>query len=105
MGVQENEIEKYLIEQVNKRGGFVRKYTSPGRRGVPDRICFLPRGRTIFVECKTPEGQLSSLQRREIKRIQDLMIPVFVANHKIGIDQLMMVYDKAMARETNDKNS
>ena len=96
MGKRENEIEKYLIDKVEERGGFVRKYTSPGRKGVPDRICFLPGGRTIFVECKTPEGKLSALQKRELKRIQDLMIPVFVANHKIGIDHLMALYDKSV---------
>lgn len=99
--MKETEIEKYLIKEVEKRGGFVRKYTSPGRRGVPDRIVFLP-GKVIFVECKTLEGKLSGLQRREIKRMQDLKIPVFVANHKIGIDHLMGLFDRAYNSISDD---
>lgn len=90
--MREKIIEQYLIQEVERRGGFVRKYTSPGRRGVPDRIVFLP-GKVIFVEAKTPEGQLSALQKNELQRIEDLGIPVMVINHPLAVDHLMEIYD------------
>ena len=90
--MREKIVEHYLIQEVEKRGGFTRKYTSPGRRGVPDRIVFLP-GKVIFVECKTPAGRLSGLQKNEIKRIEALGIPVMVVEHPLGVDHLMELYD------------
>jgi hypothetical protein len=36
--VREKVIENYLCEEAKKIGGLCYKFTSPGRRGVPDRI-------------------------------------------------------------------
>lgn len=94
--MKESKIEKYLDREVKKRGGFTRKYTSPGRRGVPDRIVFLHNG-VMFVELKTPVGELSKLQEREFKRIQDLGIAVYVIATTAGIDKLMVGYDSYFA--------
>ena len=43
-------------------GGITYKFTSPGRKGVADRIACLPDGSTWFVELKTKGGRLSKLQ-------------------------------------------
>lgn len=48
----EREIEKKLVDGVKSVGGLCVKFISPGRSGVNDRICILPRGRTIHVETK-----------------------------------------------------
>ncbi len=34
----ENDIEKYLVRQIKRIGALCYKFTSPGTRGVPDRI-------------------------------------------------------------------
>lgn len=52
--VREDVIERHLVNEVKKAGGIAYKFTSPGRRGVPDRIVLLPNGKIIFVECKAP---------------------------------------------------
>jgi hypothetical protein len=44
-------------------GGITYKFTSPGRKGVADRIACLPDGSTWFVELKTKGGRLSPLQK------------------------------------------
>ena len=85
MAVRESEIEAYLKSEVKKLGGFCRKYTSPGVRGVPDQIVFLP-GMLIFAELKTNKGVLSMLQKREIKRMRDLGHTVVVLNSKEAVD-------------------
>jgi ribosomal protein S6 len=59
----EKEIEKYFVWAVERQGGKAWKFTSPGRKGVADRIACLPDGSTWFVELKTKGGKLSELQK------------------------------------------
>lgn len=76
MGKAENIIETYFDACAKQRGGFTRKYVSPGRRGVPDRILFLDG--VYFAELKTAEGILSVLQKREHERIRRQGVEVVV---------------------------
>ena len=68
MGTRENKVETYLDSKVKKLGGITRKWVSPGRDGVPDRIVIW-HGETFFVEVKTVDGKLSEAQKREHKRL------------------------------------
>lgn len=52
--VSEKQVEQALVQRVKELGGICEKFTSPGRRAVPDRIVTLPGGRIVFVECKAP---------------------------------------------------
>lgn len=90
MGVRENKVEKYLDEQVTKLGGITRKWVSPGRDGVPDRIVIKPVtvaekikqlqqmnpmqviADYYLVEVKTVDGILSATQVRESQRLADV---------------------------------
>ncbi|HBJ8545870.1 VRR-NUC domain-containing protein [Listeria monocytogenes] len=65
----ESKIETYLREQVQKRGGLCWKFTSPGTRGVPDRIVMLNK-KVAFVELKAPGKELKKLQRKRKKQIE-----------------------------------
>jgi len=62
-GMREKEIETYFDWAVQRIGGRTWKFTSPGRKGVADRIACLPDGQTWFVELKTKGGRLSELQK------------------------------------------
>ena len=59
----EKEIERHFVRSVQSIGGRAYKFTSPGRRGVADRIACLPDGAVWFVELKTKGGRLSELQK------------------------------------------
>ena len=59
----EKDIEKHFVWTVERMGGITYKFTSPGRKGVADRIACLPDGSTWFVELKTKGGRLSPLQK------------------------------------------
>lgn len=59
----EKQIESYFVWAVERQGGKTWKFTSPGRKGVADRIACLPDGSTWFVELKTKGGRLSELQK------------------------------------------
>lgn len=70
MGVRENKVERKLDQMVRAVGGITRKWVSPGRDGVPDRIV-IHQGKIWFVEIKTMDGKLSVAQMREHQRLTD----------------------------------
>ncbi len=80
--VREEVIEKHLVNEVKKAGGIAYKFTSPGRRGVPDRIVLLPNGKIIFVECKSPSEKPRPDQLREHARLFALGFNVVVLDSK-----------------------
>lgn len=61
--MKEKIVENHFVWAVERIGGKTWKFTSPGRRGVSDRIACLPDGSTWFVELKTKGGRLSALQK------------------------------------------
>ena len=70
--MREKDIEKILVNEVRKLGGWAYKWVSPGNDGVPDRIVFLPGRPPVFVELKTETGKLSALQEVQIDRLKTL---------------------------------
>lgn len=61
--MKEKIVENHFVWAVKRIGGKTWKFTSPGRKGVADRIACLPDGSTWFVELKTKGGRLSALQK------------------------------------------
>jgi hypothetical protein len=61
--MKELEVERHFVWAVERANGKTWKFTSPGRKGVADRIACLPDGQTWFVELKTKGGRLSLLQQ------------------------------------------
>ena len=74
----EKEIERRLGEELKAMGCLFYKFVSPGNQGVPDRIIVTPCGRVAFVELKTDHGHLTSIQLRQIKRLEKHGATVFV---------------------------
>jgi ribosomal protein S6 len=70
--MKESEVEKHFKWAVERAGGRTYKFTSPGRKGVADRIACLPDGSTWFVELKTKGGRLSELQKLFATEVQAL---------------------------------
>ena len=63
LDMKEKDVENHFVWAVERLGGKTYKFTSPGRKGVADRIACLPDGSTWFVELKTKGGRLSELQK------------------------------------------
>jgi len=53
--MREGSVEAAVRREVRALGGVCWKWVSPGRAGVPDRICIFPGGRVVFVELKRPD--------------------------------------------------
>lgn len=89
----EKQIEQYLIKEVRiKLKGTAFKFTSPGRRAVPDRLCVVP-GHCFFVECKATGKYLTPAQERERDRLGDLGQWVYDVNSKRQIDQIIYIWE------------
>ena len=88
MGVRENKVEKYLDKQITALGGLTRKWVSPGRDGVPDRICIV-KGRFFLVEVKTVDGKCSPNQLREHTRLRDAGADVRVVYGEKDVDEFI----------------
>lgn len=63
----ERDIEQALVKRVKALGGKCEKFTSPGRRSVPDRIVTLPGNIVIFVELKAPGKKPTAKQLKDHK--------------------------------------
>ena len=96
MGTKEAVVEQYLVKEVKKRGGIAYKFTSPGRRSVPDRLVVLPN-MILFVECKVENGKLTSGQEREIALLQKMGMTAAVVYSKANVDNLMKTIEEAFA--------
>ena len=77
----EKDIENALVRRVKTLGGMCEKFTSPGRRSVPDRIITLPNGKIVFVEVKNVGKKPSALQLRDHERRRDLGCDVRVIDN------------------------
>ena len=85
----ESDVERYFVAQVERCGGLAEKFSSPGRKGVPDRIVTWPAAgfaRVHFVELKTIGGKLESWQERDHERRRKLGCHVFVIWTKKQVD-------------------
>lgn len=87
--MKEKEIEKYLAEQAQKRGGRAFKFVSPGCSGVPDRLVILPGGRTGFLELKAPGEKPRKEQAYRIKQLRDLGCLAAVADTPEKVDEFL----------------
>lgn len=77
-------LEKHIEEKVGdyaKAKGFLTyKFTSPGRRAVPDRIYISTNGTIIFMEFKQKGKVLTPAQEREHFRLKDHNVNVFMVD-------------------------
>ena len=59
---EEAKIERNITQWANTNGVISYKFSSPGNRGVPDRIFIGPAGKILFLEFKTPGEKPKALQ-------------------------------------------
>lgn len=78
----EKDVEAALVRRVKALGGLCEKFTSPGRRSVPDRIVTMPNGQIIFVELKAPNKKPTDAQLKDHERRRALGCDVRVIDNK-----------------------
>jgi len=85
----EDTVEKHFVKRIKEvfPGVEVRKFEA--RRNDPDRIVFLPEGRTVLVELKRPGKDLRQGQIRAKKRFEKLGHSVYKASTRKEVDDLI----------------
>ena len=83
----EEKVEQRLVSRVeNEFGGLCEKFTSPGRRNVPDRLLTLPGGQMLYIELKAPGEEPRLGQRRDHKKRRKLGADVRVLSTYEEVD-------------------
>ena len=88
---REKQIEARIIKRAREHKGIAFKFTSPGRRAVPDRLCVVPCfafGLQPFIEAKRPGEVPTPSQEREHVRIRKAGGTVFVVDTYETVDTL-----------------
>ena len=66
----EKEIEKKICDYAKQRGCYVRKFTSPNNRSVPDRLIIAPGGAVGFLEVKRGGQKPTKAQEHEMSLLK-----------------------------------
>lgn len=77
----EKEIERKVCEFAKKNDTLAYKFNSEAHRSVPDRLFITKHGRVFFIEFKREGKKPTEGQIREIQRIKDQGVPVFVVDN------------------------
>ena len=102
--LREKVIEQYLVDRVTALGGKAYKFSSPNNRAVPDRLCVLPYGGIVFIECKASGKKPTPLQLRVINHLRSLGQTVLVVDSKEMINTFFAVTKEEIKKERqNDK--
>lgn len=79
-GPLEKEIEKKVCDYARKKGFYVRKFTSPCARAVPDRL-FIRQGVAFFIEFKRLGEEPTPAQKIEHKQLREVGAHVAVVDN------------------------
>ena len=101
----ERDIEQYLVRVIAKLGGKAFKFSSPSNRAVPDRLCVIPHGGLVFIECKATGKKPTPLQLKVINYLRSLGQKVLVIDSKEQINVLYTVTKEEMKNVKNPINS
>lgn len=95
--MRESTIEQYGVALFKALGNLAYKFTSPGRRNVPDRLRLreIPAEHQAivaryvqFIEFKATGEKATAAQEREHARLRKLGFRVEVVNSMAGVDAL-----------------
>lgn len=87
--MRESRVEAYFVGRVKMAGGLERKFVSPGRRSVPDRLCGFAANRFAFVELKATGEKARPDQLREHNRWRKLGFAVYVLDSYEAVDNFI----------------
>jgi hypothetical protein len=89
---REKQVEQRIVDRAREHSGTAYKFTSPGRRAVPDRLIVCPctplELRPLFIEAKRPGEVATKPQEREHKKLRARGATVFVADDYDIVDSI-----------------
>jgi len=89
----EKVIDKYLSAELKKLKGWSIKLPALHVRGLPDRLCLLPKGRLFFAEIKTTKEKPSVIQMYVHRKLRGLGFEVWVIDKKELVNIILRTYE------------
>jgi PII-like signaling protein len=88
--ISEKSLQRYLMRRARQHGIYARKVIAIGNTGFPDAF-LVCAGRVVLVELKSPtgKGRLSMKQEREIARLREQGVNVYVVDSREGVDNVI----------------
>lgn len=90
----ENSIEKRLVTEVERVGGWCLKLPAIHNAGLPDRLCLFPGGEVVFVELKAFGKKPRKIQILMHQKLKALGFRVEVIDTTMGCKMLSLEYDR-----------
>lgn len=90
----ENSIEKRLITEVERVGGWCLKLPAIHNAGLPDRLCLFPGGEVVFVELKAPGKKPRKIQLFIHNKLRGLGFRVEVVDTPEQIETIINEYEE-----------
>jgi hypothetical protein len=87
MGTLERVIENYANQQIEKAGGWMLKFVSPGERGVPDDIALWSIGDFDFIEFKQEDAKPTPQQEEIHTELRRRGFAVVILRSKVQVDE------------------
>lgn len=86
----EKQIEKYLVNEIERLGGLCIKFPPLFFRGFPDRIVLLPGALIVFVEMKDKGKKPTRVQLRTHDKLRSLGFRVEVLDSKESVNDFIL---------------
>ena len=90
----ESSIEKRLVTEVERVGGWCLKLPAIHNAGLPDRLCLFPGGEVVFVELKAPGKKPRKIQLFIHNRLRGLGFRVEVVDTPEQIETIINEYEE-----------
>ena len=90
-------LQEHLKKRVQGSGGQYRKVRWEGRRGCPDCFIWWTWPNAAFVEIKADRDVLSAIQRREVERMREDGVPVYLATSVADLEKIIEEVRKGVA--------
>lgn len=90
----ENSIEKRLVTEVERVGGWCLKLPAIHNAGLPDRLCLFPGGEVVFVELKAFGKKPRKIQALMHQKLKAMSFRVEVIDTAMGCKMLALEYDR-----------
>ncbi len=94
--VSEKALERYVVEQAEKRGWKALKYANPNEAGYPDRLIVMPHGFVAWCEVKSAECKPRKLQQIRHEELRNLCHETYVVSSREQIDDMYSYCDKIL---------
>lgn len=94
-------LQDYLKKRVQGSGGQYRKVRWEGRNGCPDCFIWWEWPCAAFVEIKAFGDRVGAVQFREMQRMREAGIPVYVARTIEDIDEIVKKVKTGVAPHHN----